>query len=1147
MRAYTDLASLKPTPGITDYTAIAKAALATEPKVRLVLARREYKRLPKDLLKLAHLPYLELDLRGNDHLDFEQAIDLLRQLPGLRLLILTRNVVKNMPPTLGDLTQLRRLTLWNTDLTKLPDTLANLSDLEGLNLGWNKFATLPDYVYGFQKLTSLDLSGLPLGSLDPRTFNLTALERLTLNQCRLRELPEDLGRLTRLQRLDLGANNLRTLPAALTRLKALTRFDFRGNRSLNWPDTFEKLSQLPELKHLNLSNYNWETVPEGLELMQQVETLDLSGNLLQHPPDSIRHLKNLRSLDVYRAGMFADEYLRLLAPLPRYTSIALSHSLDSGREWAFPDGLDELVHVEDLHLSGFAASTALPEGLGRLPRLRRLSIASCPRLTHLPESLGDLPCLESLTLDNLPALTRLPASLGRLKSLRTLTTTYGSLPALEGLPDSLADLPHLQTLSLRTGAAFRHLPPGIFRMQSLQTLRLTCPEGFELPPDAHLPRLENVALHRPDGTSLVESARQLGGLAVNWSSFSRDLTHLPEAFAELVDLTVFEFYYFPNLVPEPALDLLARLPKLRKLDLGKTVLTGPGLPEALLRFPALEDLTLGKESPVDFADLLPLFDALPTLRSLDVWLRQPDDPLNGLLRADRLDRLVFNVGSRHEPAAPPRLPLEAALLRHVQLRKWYSTFRQFIEAYRDSDLDDEARKIRFSIWEPGRFDLLHAVYPNPFADPAFQPAATRWAILGRMDGFRKADLLERFARSGLTLADRWDDSVTHVVITPAVSDDELRGLARSPAVRVPEGYLREHLLATDDSLYLRQDDALTEQVLRLLFSDGPNDLQLAFQLIEGSGASPKLVTYLFALHLFHRDAAVRKQARGLFKTFAPAGLQAHVKAGWKDSLRGKHFHDRDFRAFVNVPDLDQSSLVVALAVAQKQRDHTEGTTALAYWDFPFSGLPSELPLIENLTSLSFGRLPDPAFFESVWNVLPALPHLITLSLHAIPVGTVPARIFESKALRDLSVTAGDNLEIEWPQTPSGLKNLSLEGRGIRLPDLRPLRAFTNLNKLLLRVVGLTDATALADLPSLRYVDLSGCPLATLRVNWAAMRSLVELRLNFNALEEFPENLELASALRSLSLGCEPSLLTSAMAAGLDTFRRKRPDVYVSRY
>lgn len=119
-------------------------------------------RLSKLPLSLSYCQTLSsLRLHGN-YFSSQEALselfEILEELPNLKKLYLSSNLIKKIPKTIGNLTQLRVLDLSGNQLTEIPDEIGNLTQLISLKLQDNQLSDLPDSIENISLLRHLNLS-----------------------------------------------------------------------------------------------------------------------------------------------------------------------------------------------------------------------------------------------------------------------------------------------------------------------------------------------------------------------------------------------------------------------------------------------------------------------------------------------------------------------------------------------------------------------------------------------------------------------------------------------------------------------------------------------------------------------------------------------------------------------------------------------------------------------------------------------------------------------------------------------------------------------------------------------------------------------------------------------------------------------------
>ncbi|KAF5775927.1 putative P-loop containing nucleoside triphosphate hydrolase, leucine-rich repeat domain superfamily [Helianthus annuus] len=241
-------------------------------------------------------------------------VDLLPELPLLRVLSLSRFSISEVPNSIGSLKHLRYLNLSKTDIKELPDNVGNLYNLETL------------IVFGCESLTKLPKSFLKLKML--RHFDMRD------TPC-LKKLPLGIGELKSLQTLTkiiIEGNN----GFAITELKGLK--DLHGEISIEGLNKVQSSMHAREanlsLKGINKLELKWDDV-SGRETLEKEILNELKP-----------HSDKLKMLEVkyYKGIEFPN--------------------------WVGDSSFHQLVHVS---LRGCRKCTSLPP-LGQLPALKELLI-----------------------------------------------------------------------------------------------------------------------------------------------------------------------------------------------------------------------------------------------------------------------------------------------------------------------------------------------------------------------------------------------------------------------------------------------------------------------------------------------------------------------------------------------------------------------------------------------------------------------------------------------------------------------------------------------------------------------------------------------------------------------------------------------------
>jgi hypothetical protein len=87
--------------------------------------------------------------------------------PSLRWLILTDNLIGELPDSIGRCTRLRKLMLAGNRLTRVPDGMASCAALELIRLSANRFTCLPSWLFELPRLSWLAIGGNSLTAPSP--------------------------------------------------------------------------------------------------------------------------------------------------------------------------------------------------------------------------------------------------------------------------------------------------------------------------------------------------------------------------------------------------------------------------------------------------------------------------------------------------------------------------------------------------------------------------------------------------------------------------------------------------------------------------------------------------------------------------------------------------------------------------------------------------------------------------------------------------------------------------------------------------------------------------------------------------------------------------------------------------------------------
>ncbi|KAJ0829160.1 putative P-loop containing nucleoside triphosphate hydrolase, leucine-rich repeat domain superfamily [Helianthus annuus] len=287
-------------------------------------------------------------------------VDLLPQLPLLRVLSLRRFNINEVPDFIGTLKHLRYLNLSQTNIKELPENVGNLYNLQTLIVfGCKSLTNLPKSFFKLKRLRHFDIRDTPL----------------------LKKLPLGIGELKSLQtltRIIIGGNS----GFSITELKGLK--DLHGEISI------EGLNKVQSSMHAREANLSFKGINK-LELKWDdgcaSETLEKEVlNELKPRSDMLKMLE----VECYEGMEFPN--------------------------WVGDPSFNRLVHVS---LRSCRKCTSLPP-LGRLPSLEILTFEDMSSWeVWSTNSEAMFPCLRELQIKNCPNL--IDVSVEALPSLRVLT------------------------------------------------------------------------------------------------------------------------------------------------------------------------------------------------------------------------------------------------------------------------------------------------------------------------------------------------------------------------------------------------------------------------------------------------------------------------------------------------------------------------------------------------------------------------------------------------------------------------------------------------------------------------------------------------------------------------------------------------------
>ncbi|XP_049870809.1 leucine-rich repeat and calponin homology domain-containing protein isoform X2 [Pectinophora gossypiella] len=250
-------------------------------------------------------PCVSVNMNGHNNIHSQLTKSLERILEDAYLsgeLKLSGRKLKEFPkPVKFDLSDTVIADLSKNRFSDVPDEVTTYVYLEKLLLSQNVIRNVPDAVGGLQSLTYLDLSSNQLTEL-PREICQMPLQVLLVQDNLLSTLPKEIGKMTSLAELDASNNRLTQVPMTLGDCAGMRALDLSNNQLGLLPLQITYL----RLEHLDVSCNCISSLPLELRNMTTLVTLNLDNNPLVSPPTTVcmrgrvhifKYLENMANKD----------------------------------------------------------------------------------------------------------------------------------------------------------------------------------------------------------------------------------------------------------------------------------------------------------------------------------------------------------------------------------------------------------------------------------------------------------------------------------------------------------------------------------------------------------------------------------------------------------------------------------------------------------------------------------------------------------------------------------------------------------------------------------------------------------------------------------------------------------------------------------
>ncbi|PWA85295.1 NBS-LRR resistance-like protein [Artemisia annua] len=326
-------------------------------------------------------------------------VDILPQLPLLRVLSLSRLYIDEVPECVGNMKHLRYLNLSRTNIKHLPENVCNLYNLQTLIVsGCKRLITLPDNFLKLKNLRHFDIQDtllwnkMPSGisemkSLQTLSNKVAVVENNDFFISWLRNLKNlqakiDIVELQKVQSArDIQEVNLSQKRVSKLHMGWSNVFDDSRNEKLEKEVLDALKPHSDNLKDLNIVSYGGKVFPKcigdpSFHQLTSVSIWDCRKCTVLPPLGQLPSLKKLEIRSLNKVKVVGSEVLLGTGiAFPKLESLRFSHM--SGWEvWSTNSGVVDVV----------------------FPRLQELEIVDCPNLVEV--SFEALPSLRELKISN---------------------------------------------------------------------------------------------------------------------------------------------------------------------------------------------------------------------------------------------------------------------------------------------------------------------------------------------------------------------------------------------------------------------------------------------------------------------------------------------------------------------------------------------------------------------------------------------------------------------------------------------------------------------------------------------------------------------------------------------------------------------------
>ncbi len=466
--------------------------------------------------------------------------------------------------------------------------------------------------------------------------------------------------------------------------------------------------------------------------------------------------------------------------------------------------------------------------------------------------------------------------------------------------------------------------------------------------------------------------------------------------------------------------------------------------------------------------------------------------------------------------------LSIALLDAVRIAHRFEKNKSLTEFQElNFDAGPDAKKILFALFL-NRTDLLTDLIDNPFS---MDEEHDYQLCFSKRPAKVLTDKIKNYLPLSKMKVNKDLDKEDVFVINSKTDLHILASAFREQQVLATEDHLKELLTNLEDP-WLRQqgnEDSVL-QIYHLIVSNQVENILLALQIIDGTGATRDIISMVAVLMMAHPDKEVAKVAEKLFKKIGPASSYDYIKKSGVYLRMSSNSDTKLNKLFKHDFGIEEMPFRIlhALIAGENPRIRDVRTGTLNMKAAKFNGaIPSMIKHFSQVKKIILQKVPGIQTAES-FRSLGKMENLTSLDLSGSKVA-VSDEIALLKDLKYLDLSSCSISNSDGLKSLKKLNFLNLEGCKLNnfdfLNEMKDLQILnlgrSALTKIPEQVLLLPDLRVLIlkqnkikDIPDelcskkLRELDLSGNQIREINYKLFDISALKELKLNSNSIESF---------------------------------------------